>query len=591
MIAVSRLSVKSLPLLVLALLGLMFPAALPVTAQSPPPRLNPRFGLVDGFVNSAEASAAGAGWTRVFFRWDVIQPGGPADWKPANVPDPLIDAEIAAGREIVGVLIGTPAWASPDGTSTAVPPVEFWGDFVYKVASQYKGRVSRWVIWNQPDITDPASANHTWDGTEEDYFRLLKEAYLKIKTVDPTMQVHVAGLTYTWDQRQGTPQYLARLLDVIAQDPDAAANNYYFDAVGYHIYYDPRQLLQILPDVRAILDSRGLADKAIWIDETNAPPSEDFIEPPNGTPPFKISLEEQSAFVVQAFSLALAGGAERIAFNKLRNERGHPDSVVPLGLLRGDDSRRPAFESFRTASTYFADVEQAQWQQVGDVVVVTLIRTGQTTTVVWNVGRTPTPFNLPAIAGQALLVNDQGATETISAVNGQYSLQLPAAACTNGDYCFIGGAPWLVVEAGQPAARELAPQPEPTAPPPPPTSTPPPAPTATPLPLPPTLTPVATPTAAEVSLATAPPPNSGPPPAILPDTPPQGQVLPDSEADPFAPAASSIPADEAFATPVPPVSARTILRPDRLLWLFVIGLIVFTVAYGIQLTIWNRFKR
>jgi len=49
----------------------------------------------------------------VFFRWDVVQPAGAFDWKPTNVPDTFLDAEIAAGREVVAVLIGTPAWASP----------------------------------------------------------------------------------------------------------------------------------------------------------------------------------------------------------------------------------------------------------------------------------------------------------------------------------------------------------------------------------------------------------------------------------------------------------------------------------------------
>ena len=79
------------------------------SAQTPPP--DPRFGIVDAYVNSAAATDVGAGYTRVTFQWDVIQPGGVDDWKPANVPDPFIQAELAAGREVVGVLMGTPAWA------------------------------------------------------------------------------------------------------------------------------------------------------------------------------------------------------------------------------------------------------------------------------------------------------------------------------------------------------------------------------------------------------------------------------------------------------------------------------------------------
>lgn len=556
-------------------------------AQPPPadgqPQLNPRFGVVDGFANTPEASAAGAGWSRVIFRWDVIQPAGPTDWKPANVPDPLIEAELDAGREVVGVIIGTPAWATDSGTSTAVPPLEFWGDFVFKLAGQYRGRVSRWIIWNQPDVTDPASPNHTWDGSVEEYARLLKEAYLKIKTVDPSAQVHAAGLTYTWDEQQGTPQFLDRLLTVLSADPDAAANNHFFDAVGYHLYYDPARISRVLADVRAILDAHGQGGKPVWLTETNAPPSEDFIEPVQSEPPFRVTLEEQRAYVVQAFALALSGGASRVAFNKLRNERGHPESVVPFGLLRGDDSRRPAFDAFRTAATWFEGIKRAEWQRQNDLYLVTFDRGGQTTTVLWNMGRSPMNYNLTAIASQALLVTDSGDTQTISATNGVYNLQLPPAECANGDYCFIGGPPRLVIETGSPDQRgalqpqQIAPAPLPAqSPTPPPTATP----DLTPTPaLPPTLTPLPQPTAAEILPPTPFEPSQAvaaePPPAVLPETPVE----------------SAPPGEASAAVPDEPVSIHSVFRPERILWLFVIGLVVFTVAYGVQLVIWSRFKR
>ena len=442
-----------LALLLIILAG----SATPAIAQEPPPtaepNVDPRFGIVDTFVNSQEATAAGAGWTRVFFRWDVVQSGGASDWKPTNVPDPLLNTEFEAGREVVAVLIGTPTWATNRGLSTAVPPTEMWGDFVFKLATQYKSRIKHWVIWNQPDINDPTSPNYTWDGTEQDYFNLLKEAYLKIKAVDPEMQVHLAGLTYTWDRDHGNRQYLDRLLDIIIADPEAAANNYYFDAVSYHIYYDPRQILQIMTDVRHILEARGLGNKAIWINETNAPPSEDYLEPLQAPAQFNITLEEQSAFITQAYALGLAGGAARIAFNKMRNETNHPESAAPYGLIRGDNSRRPAFDAFRTVTTYFAGAQQVTWQQLGSVYVVTLDRGGQTTTVLWNLSTAPTSFTLNAIAPQALLVDSLGNQQPMIASNGVYAIDLPGALCSNGNNCFIGGAPRLVIEAGTPAQR------------------------------------------------------------------------------------------------------------------------------------------
>ena len=566
----------------------------PVIAQDPPPPeeppspFDPRFGIVDSFVTVEEANAAGAGWSRIFLRWDVVQPGGPSDWKPANVPDTFLDAEIASGREIVAVLIGTPTWATDSGTSTAVPPIEFWGDFVFKIATQYRGRIKHWVIWHQPDVSDPTSPNYTWDGTAEDYYRLLKEAYFKIKAVDPDMEVHLAGLTYTWDQARGNPQYLTRLLDVIKADPQAVEANYFFDVVTYHRYYDPRQILAMITAVRSTLESYGL-DKPIWLNETNAPPSEDPFEPLSAPAGTNVTLEEQSAFVIQAFALALAGGAERVAFNKMRNETVHPESIEPYGLLRGDNSRRPAFDAFRVVTKHFAGTTRATWQQLGNVYIVTLDRGGQTTTVLWSMDVNPTVFPLNAIAPQALLVDESGNEQTIAANNGIYSIELPGAICSNGADCFIGGAPRLIVESGSPDQRApLAAVPASAAPP---TPTPPPPPTDTPGPAitlspPPTLTATSTSIAPPTPFTTAgtqggvtaeAPAKGNPPPMALPD--------PDLELT----AGEAVPAPT--ATVVPPVSLSTIITPRRILWLFIVALVVFTVSYGVQVIIWYRLRR
>ncbi len=600
---IRRHSILSKSILLLILFLLFYPAD--AAAQDPPPGdtplpFDPRFGIADSFVNTSEANVAGAGWTRVFFRWDVVQPAGSFDWKPANVPDPLINAEVAAGREVVAVLIGTPAWAGESGTSTAVPPLEAWGNFVFNIATQYKGRIKHWVIWNQPDITDPASPSHTWAGTEEDYYRLLKEAYLKIKAVDPAMQVHLAGLTYTWDQEQGNSQYLARLLNVITTDPQAAEENQFFDAVTYHLYYDPVQILRTITDIRTILDANGQGHKPIWINEINAPPSEDFIEPPTAPVAFRVSLDEQSAFVIQAFALALASGAERIAFNKMRNERDHPESAVPYGLLRGDNSRRPAFDAFRTVSTYFAGVQQSSWIQLGNIYIVTLNRGEQTTTILWNTAPTPATYSLNAIAPEALLVDERSNIQTITAANGVYPLDLPGATCTNGDYCFIGGAPRLVVETG--SSDQRAPLVPPT-----PTLVPLPTETPGPTPVPPTPALLPTITTTPIAIQSTPATEAtedvstvaeeNPPPAdVLPDpgvgeAPPPAGALPDPEFDPSAPITEQTADVSVTSTIIPPVSIGTILRPDRILWLFIIGLVVFTVSYGIQVAIWYRTKR
>ena len=163
---------------------------LPLPARADAP--DPRFGIVETFVNPAAADEAGAGYTRIVLRWDVIQPAGPSDWKPANVPDPFIERELAAGRQVVGLLIGTPSWAcdasrGPDAChdSRAVPDMNYWAAFVRRMAQQYRGRIGHWVIWNEPDVWDTAHPGNTWAGSVADYARLLKAAYRESKDVDP----------------------------------------------------------------------------------------------------------------------------------------------------------------------------------------------------------------------------------------------------------------------------------------------------------------------------------------------------------------------------------------------------------------------
>jgi hypothetical protein len=556
----------------LILLSPLLPGATLGKAQTLPP--DPRFGIVDTYVNSAAASEAGAGYTRITFQWDVIQPGGVGDWKPANVPDPFIDAELAAGREVVAVLMGTPAWAAADGSGSpkAVPDMSYWEFFVRRMAQQYQGRIRHWIIWNQPDVPEVTHPGNTWAGGVEDYYRLLKTAYLAIKDVDPTLQVHVGGLTYFWDQERGQRQYLDRLLEIIVADPEAPAHSYYFDAVAYHLYFHPRQTLDILGEVQGMLGAHGVMAKDIWINQTNAPPSEDPLSPSTAAPGFRVSLEEQRAFVIQEFALAFAGGANRVAFYKLRDDADRPPSAQPYGLLRADDSRRPAFDAYQVVTAYLRDFRAVQWQHVGDVYAVTFDRGGTTTTVLWTMSRTATRFTINAIAPQATLVDEVGNTSTLNATGGTYTVELPAAVCARETDCFIGGAPRLLVEVGSLAER-------------------------------PGLVPVATPTAKPEGEAQA---TSTSTPTLIPPTPTIQAPTPASQPTslptlvfmtptPTPVGISQIPTPSPTPaptlTPLPPITPLTIFTPARCLILIIVGLVVFTLTYGLQMFLWWRRRR
>jgi adenosylcobinamide-GDP ribazoletransferase len=459
-------------LLLLVVVGL---TAAPLRAQAPQP--DRRFGLVQTYDDFAAASEAGAGYTRIKLYWDIIQPAGPADWQPANVPDPLLEADLAAGREVVGLIVRTPAWArDPDHPANAgheaqrkdVPDMAEWARFVRRLVAQYQGRIHHWIIWNEPDVWDPNHPGSTWNGSEADYVLLLKTAYRTIKAFDPTMQVYMAGLTYWWDEEYEREQYLNRLLRLIKADPQAAAHGYYFDGVNFHLYYKPGQIYEILGQVRATLDDNGLADKTIWLNETNAPPSSDPLEPPQREPRFKASLAEQSAFIIQVHAVAFAAGAERVQLYKLFNSTAHPEDVQPFGLVRGDGSRRPAFAAYQVVTRYLAGFETVTLFEQGEVYTVVFERPADTVTVLWNMAPTPRRVSLNAITGQALLLDENGRGQPLAADGRPYRLELPPATCSSGD-CFIGGPPRLIIEAGparqrnpffvQPTATPLPPTP------------------------------------------------------------------------------------------------------------------------------------
>ena len=429
------------------------PCAQLVQAQEPTP--DPRFGVVQTFDDFEAADELGVGFTRIKFYWDTFQPNSPDEWQPANIPDPLITTDLASGRQVVGLIVRTPAWArdrshpayNPNQpNSKDVPDMQAWGDFVERLVTQYQDRIQHWIIWNEPDVWDTAHPGNTWHGSEPEFVELHKTAYLAIKKADPQAKVYLTGLTYFWDYEYHQPQYLGRLLSIILNDPHAESNNFYLDGIIYHLYYKPQMNYDILSQIQFMLDVYGLSDKEIWLNETNAAPSQDPIEPPHFRElPFEVTLSEQSAFMIQIYAMSFAAGLERVQQYKLTNSTDHPEDVRPFGLVRGDQSRRPAFAAYQVVIRYLSGFEEVALYRQAGVTLLIFKRDDEAITIVWNETPTPRQVTIQAQADQAMLVDEAGHSEPLLAPNGAYHLDLPPAECSGGD-CFIGGAPRLLVE-------------------------------------------------------------------------------------------------------------------------------------------------
>lgn len=441
-------------------------------AQSPPDR---RFGAVEAFRAPEEASQAGAAWERVVFWWRELQPNGPDDWNVHYFPDGTLQEELGRGREVVGMLSNAPDWANggqgppgmPDGLYLPIDdPGNLWATFVRRIVTQYAGRIDRWIIWNEPDVWQPEHPGYTWNGAVEDYYQLLKVAYLTAKEANPNCKIHLAGLTFWWDSDYGRDLYFERLLDVMAQDPTAPQHNYYFDVASVHLYFQSQSAYDMPMHMHLVMQEHGF-DKPVWINECNAPPSEDPLDPV-GKPRFRIRLEDQANFILQAFALGLAGGAEGISVYKMADKPKPPGALEPYGLLRADDSLRPAFFAYQTAVKYFAGARSAElvrdapfWDRPVDY--VTIDRGERTTTAFWNWGPEERVINIPAIAPQALLVNNQGQVETLTALSDwYYTLTLPPNVCIDPGGCVMAGDVFLLVEEGSVSARGSLLPPTPT---------------------------------------------------------------------------------------------------------------------------------
>jgi hypothetical protein len=174
-------------------------------------------------------------------------------------------------------------------------------------------------------------------------------------------------MTYYWDWEHGRRRYLDRLLEAIAgRSRRGRRDGYFFDGVVYHLYFTPRQTtgcagrdVAIAGALRhtctcAALRCTCRCGRQADLDQRDqrAPRRTIPQEPPWSCAALSPSRwRSRPPSSLQQFSLAFAGGAGRVQVYKLRNTADHPESIEPFGLLRADDTPRPAFAAFRTATT------------------------------------------------------------------------------------------------------------------------------------------------------------------------------------------------------------------------------------------------
>lgn len=431
-------------------------AVFPTHAQETPPTPDPRFGAIESFWAPVEAAELNVGWERILFYWSEIQPTGPDDWNTLHVLEEWLHEANAQNRVVLGLLKNTPAWATDGQPFSGVPrgldlpiddPNNLWAAYLRRVANYYAPLgVHNWIVWNEPEI--PVGVyGHEFAGSVEEYYQLLKVAYLVMKEVDPEATIHLAGWSYWHD-----PAFLDEFLAVATADPDGPAHNHFFDTLSMHIYFRVETVQSLVETVQETQAKYGL-DKPIWINETNASPNMDPLWPIT-RPQFPTDLDQQAWYIVQAHALGFAAGATHIGVYKLVDIL-LPEGGESFGILRPDFSKRPAFFAYKTTIAQLAGFTAVSQERTAAYTLVTFTRPYGTTRVIWANGREPVTVELPVLQeGEAQLITAVGEPLPLPLTNNQYSLTLEGARCHEGQ-CLVGGPPLFLVE-------QLPPTPTPT---------------------------------------------------------------------------------------------------------------------------------
>jgi len=441
----------------------------------------------------AEANQAGAGWDRWVIYWSNVEKACDEtyDWSGT---DPVVNADVAQGLSIDAVLLGTPscyATASAprptnvsephggltdltnggqsvprdlyapifsDGTDIYQPgktinPGNPWAYFVYTAVARYHTQIHDWEIWNEPDYSA------FWSGSVSDYARLLKVAYFAAHTADTSARILVGGMMYwQWANQSGDQAWLKAFLSNVTADPQAAANDDYFDVIPWHWYSRSSDDYTHIVSAASVLATYGVTGKELWINETNAPACGETV---NGTA-FSCAMpgaagyatdEEQASFILQALANGFAAGASKVFEFQLQDD----GNAQALGMFRNDGTTRQAYVAYQVGEQNLAGFQVAR-RQTGDgwEAVTFGVPTGNPhrTTVIWNdTGQPVTAIVLGAGAAPTgvQLIQQDGTAQKVTP-GSSYALTLPAATDNrnwdgNPNEYIIGGSTYLLVES------------------------------------------------------------------------------------------------------------------------------------------------
>ncbi len=197
-------------------------------------------------------SELGAKWVRVDFNWSDIEHAGKGSFS-WEAHDAAVEEAVSSGRRVFGTIAYTPRWARAGGGHNE-PPLNSsdWSDFVYECVRRYRGRVSHWGMWNEPNLPE------FWAGSMQEYVhdilipgaRAVREADSSARVLGPEL----SGMNRL---------YMLEFLEYVLSSAGS-----YIDIVTQHAYGQPGSIFSFIDEeVLPVLD-RHAPGREFWLTET-----------------------------------------------------------------------------------------------------------------------------------------------------------------------------------------------------------------------------------------------------------------------------------------------------------------------------------
>ncbi len=303
-------------------------------------------------------------------------------WKDTEVPDrtfgfqeldKVVDTVAAYKKKLLLSVVKSPDWATGRPGDNGLPlKKEDFGRFVEELAKRYKGKLHGIEVWNEQNLAVENGGRVVPEDAAR-YVEMLKEAYTRIKAVDPNIVVVVGALSSTGVTEVNTAVDDISYYKAMYTHNGGEIKNY-MDAQGFHPaaalnppdtlwpdepgpgpnWQDSRtHYFRHIEDVRQVMVEHGLADKQIWITEMgwateNISPGYEYGN--------SISFEQQAEYLEGALFRTKTQYQDFVGVVFIWNlnfavtwgQAGEPlHEQAAFGILNPDWSPRPAFTAIQ----------------------------------------------------------------------------------------------------------------------------------------------------------------------------------------------------------------------------------------------------